>query len=78
MFVAKLSRLKGLFLIVGALLILSVFAAACGEEKPKPIIKFNDTQFESLWINNAIAMFVIEHGYGYPVESVELTTPLMQ
>ena len=78
MFVAKLSRLKGLFLIVGALLILSVFAAACGEEKPKPIIKFSDTQFESLWINNAIAMFVIEHGYGYPVESVELTTPLMQ
>ena len=78
MFVAKLSRLKGLFLIVGALLILSVFAAACGEEKAKPIIKFSDTQFESLWINNAIAMFVIEHGYGYPVESVELTTPLMQ
>ena len=60
MFVAKLSRLKGLFLLVGALLILSVFAAACGEEKAKPIIKFSDTQFESLWINNAIAMFVIE------------------
>ncbi|SVB61994.1 uncharacterized protein METZ01_LOCUS214848, partial [marine metagenome] len=41
MFVAKLSKLKGLFLIVGALLILSVFAAACGEEKAKPIIKFS-------------------------------------
>lgn len=71
-------RIKRLLLIFGALLTLSVFAVACSEEEPKSVIRFNDTQFESLWINNAIAMFVVEHGYGYPVESVELSTPLMQ
>ena len=79
MSVRKFSRLKGLSLIVGALLILSGFAAACSSEPEiKPTIKFSDTQFESLWINNAIAKFIIEKGYGYPVETVELTTPLMQ
>jgi glycine betaine/proline transport system substrate-binding protein len=79
MSVSKYSRLKGLSLIVGALLILSVFAAACSSEPEiKPTIKFSDTQFESLWINNAIAKFIIENGYGNPVETVELSTPLMQ
>ena len=45
---------------------------------PKPTIRFTDTQFESGWINNAIAQFIIEHGYGYPVESIEMTTPIAQ
>jgi len=74
----KGSKLKRLLLIVGATLILSIFGVACSADEPKAPIRFSDTQFESLWINNAIAQFVIEHGYGYPVESVELTTPLMQ
>jgi glycine betaine/proline transport system substrate-binding protein len=49
-----------------------------GPDQSKPTIRLSDTQFESLWINNAIAEFVIEHGYGYPVETVEVTTPIMQ
>ena len=63
-----------------ALLAVTLLIAACGgdEDKPKPTIKLSDTQFESLWINNAIAKFVIEKAYGNPVESVELTTPTMQ
>ena len=52
--------------------------APAPEPKEKPVIKFADSQFESLWINNAIAKFVIEKGYGYPVETVEMTTPIFQ
>ena len=63
--------------LLAALLLVSLVAAACAtEEAEKPTIKLSDTQYESLWINNAIAKFVIEEGYGYPVESVEMTTPI--
>ena len=63
------------YLILVVILVVSLLAAACGGgEEEKPTIKFTDTQFESGWINNAIAQFVIEHGYGYPVESVVMTT----
>ena len=61
-----------------ALLVLPLVAAACGGDDEKPIIRFADSQFESLWINNAIAQYIITHGYGNPVESVETTTPIMQ
>jgi len=44
----------------------------------KATIKFCDTQFESLWILNAIAEFIIEEGYGYPVEIIQMTTPIAQ
>ena len=37
---------------------------------PRPVIRLFDGQQESLSINNAIAQFIIEHGYGYPTESV--------
>lgn len=46
--------------------------------KEKKVVKFADTQFQSLWINNAIASFIVEKGYGYPVEMVEMTTPIFQ
>jgi glycine betaine/proline transport system substrate-binding protein len=45
---------------------------------PKPTLKLADTQFDSGWLNNAIAKFVIEKGYGYPVETVETTTPIAE
>ena len=47
-------------------------------EFEKPTIRFGDTRFESLWINNAVAQFIIEKGYGYPTETVEMTTRLFQ
>lgn len=51
-------------------------------ETPAPAkkdpIKIADLQWQSLWINNAIAGFIIEKGYGYPIETVEMTTPIMQ
>lgn len=45
---------------------------------PKPTLKLGDTQFDSLWLNNAIAKFIIEKGYGYPVDTVETTTPIAE
>jgi len=47
-------------------------------ETEKRTIRFADTQFQTLWLNNAIAGFVVEHGYGYPVETIEVTTPVYQ
>lgn len=44
----------------------------------KQVIRFGDMQWQSLWINNAIAGFIVEKGFGYPVETVEVTTPIMQ
>lgn len=63
------------------LLFLGVLAWGCAAGKvdsPKPVIKLHDSLSESQGINNAIAEFVIENGYGYPVETVEQSTPAMQ
>ncbi len=72
--------------VVGALFATLLIAAACGGgEKAaapgtttKPTIRFADNQYESLWINDALAQYIIEKGYGYPTDTVELTTQLAQ
>ena len=74
----SLQRFWKPYAIFLALLVLPLVAAACGGDDEKPVIKFADTQFESLWINNAIAKFIITNGYDYGFESVEMTTPIMQ
>jgi glycine betaine/proline transport system substrate-binding protein len=48
------------------------------EPEEKPTIKFSDTWYESVWLANAIAGFILEEGYGYPVETVELAVPVSQ
>ena len=75
--ILKYGRISKVMLLL-SVAVLALVAMACTSEKEKPTIKLADTQFESLWINNAIFKFVVENGYGYPVETVELTTPLMQ
>ncbi len=63
------------------LLLLGVLAWGCAAgdvASPKPVIRLHDSLSESQGINNAIAKFVIENGYGYPVETVEESTPAMQ
>ena len=58
------------------LFIFALPAAGCSGQKP--VIKLHDGEYESIWLNNALAEFVIEEGYGYPVESVAMTTQSMQ
>ena len=59
-----------------AVLGLAFAAAGCGVfgDDEKPVIRLYDGQHDSLWVNNAIAAFIIERGYEYPVQSVFLTT----
>lgn len=75
-----LGRLKFTLGALVAVMLLVVVAGCSSEEvaAPKTTIKLADQQFESLWINNAIAKFIIEKGYGNPVETIEMTTPIMQ
>lgn len=71
---------KRWLLLFTALVMTVTLIAGCGpaEEEGKPTIIFADTQYESLWINTAIAKFIIEEGYGYPVEVITMTTPIFQ
>jgi len=59
-----------------ALLVVTLVAACAGEGKPT--IRLADTEWESLWVNNAIAEFIIENAYGYPVETEKMTSPTFQ
>ena len=74
----KVIQTKG-FIVLAALLVLMLVAAACGgETKEKAVIKFSDQSWDTLWLHNAIAMYVTEQGYGYPVEEVVGTTGTMK
>lgn len=58
---------------MAALLAVVLLAWGCsaGEEQArKPATRLHDAQGESQWLINAIAKYLIEEGYGYPVETV--------
>ena len=60
-----LSRYGKWFVIFLAILMVAPTARG---ERLKAAIKFADQQYDSLSLNNAIAQFIIEHGYGYKTE----------
>lgn len=65
------------FGILTVLFLLANFAVGCGGENP--IIKVHVWEGTgSHLLNNAILEFVVENGYGYPVEEVVETTPVLQ
>jgi len=70
---------KVIFIALTLILVASLMAA-CGPKAPdeKPTIKFADNQFESIWINNGVAQYILENGYGYPTEAIITTTPIAQ
>lgn len=59
-----------------ALLAVAVLAAACGGEKP--VIRVHSLETDSQFLSNAIFEFIVENGYGYPVEQVIQTTQVLQ
>ena len=67
--------------ILGGVIVLLAVAlstAGCGDDE-KPVINLHVWEgSDSHWLNNAIAEFIIENGYGYPVETVVETTPVLQ
>jgi len=79
----KLRWKHWLFILLAAVLAFSLLAGCGGEaaedeSEEKPLIRFHDGQWESLWIENAIAQYIVENGYGYPTETVVLDTTVMQ
>lgn len=67
---------KHAMLLVSLVLIISLISTSVFAEKE--VIKFSDQQWQTHWINNAIASFIIEHGYGYPTETVVITSAVMR
>jgi len=74
---------KRWLLLFTALVMTATLFVGCGEavekeKEEKPTIIFTDTQYETPWIANALAKFILEEGYGYPVETVEVTVAVAQ
>jgi glycine betaine/proline transport system substrate-binding protein len=81
------NRLRRPHLLVSALLCLFILLAACSQEsEPTPAVSesrekivFADLNWNSAIIQNHIARFIIEHGYGYPTDAVlGSTLPMFQ
>ena len=63
--------------LMAAMLVLTFVAAACGGDEEKAVIKFHDGQWETVQLHNAIAMYIVDNGYGYPTEEIHGTTGTM-
>jgi glycine betaine/proline transport system substrate-binding protein len=61
-------------LILIALLLTIVAVVACGnngsEDGDKPTIVFSDLNWTSAQVQNRIAQFIVEHGYGYDTDAI--------
>ena len=78
-----LIRHRNINVVCLVILALTLIFSACGPVndilgRSKPTIKLSDEQYQSQALNNAIARFVIENGYGYPTETVVTTAEGMQ
>jgi glycine betaine/proline transport system substrate-binding protein len=62
--------------LLAAALVVALSVVACGGENPT--IRLHAWQTDSHFFNNAIFEFIVENGYGYPVETVVSTTPVLQ
>lgn len=64
---------------LGAVLILLMLVAACGNATEKPTVVFSDLNWDSAQIQTAIARKIVGSGYGYETDAVPgATVPLME
>jgi len=63
-----------------ALLATALLAGGCGPLRggQKPVIRLHGGEDDSNLIDGAIAGYIIQEGYGYPVEIVEMTHTMME
>ena len=63
-----------------AVALFAIFAAlSCAQEEEKATIVFGDLNWDSAQIQNRVAQYIVEEGYGYPTEVVlGATLPLFQ
>lgn len=66
------------YILFCALLVLIILSGCERFKAEKTTIILYNGRWESLYINNAIAGFIIEKGYGYEVETIELTEPVLR
>ena len=68
----------GVLIALLAVGIAVTFALRQRSSHEKPTIRLHDGQWGSMHLNNAVAKFIIEKGYDYPVETVAETSYVMQ
>jgi len=71
---------KNTSLLIALIMLLSIVLGACqasgtsaGEGE---VVKMADAGWQTQWINNAIVGFILENGYDFTVETVEVSTPI--
>jgi len=71
---------KNTSLLIALILLLSIVLGACqaggasaGEGE---VVKMADAGWQTQWINNAIVGYILENGYGFTIETVEVSTPI--
>lgn len=65
--------LKGVLVLIALLAVVSLAAAACGDgdgDGDKPTIVFSDLTWDSALVQNRIAQFIVENGYGYETDVI--------
>ena len=79
-----ISRYLRLALVLAVLAVMGMAVAACGEaeqeaEEPAPTLVFSDLNWDSAQLQNRIAQYIVEKGYGYSTDVVfGSTLPLFQ
>ena len=68
---------KALLIMIGLIAIILV-SAACGDGDDKEVIRFHNPAWETIEEHNAIAAYIVEKGYGYPVEIIPGDTGTMK
>ena len=71
--IRKKLGIKILMLVLGALLLLTLFSG-CAAEKGKEPIVFAECGWDTAGTAAHVAAFIVEHGYGYPTELIPTDT----